>query len=249
MIRIQAHVGRALDSGSDLDALVAAAAPAAAAAPRWFVEVLAVWVGVVTVWVWTTVFVCVGAVSVFVCVGAVTVLLCVTVLVFVLAWGGGVAVVPDAVAAVAVGVVLAAAVVVCWPWLEAGTGSVLAGLDAGTASVLAWLDAGTASVLASLAVVPTLATPEPQPARRRTRRVRAMMPRDLCSPALCGRDIARRERRPAAVARSARRVRRAWSLVEKGLLTAAETHRQPVGRHPPERVIARHSKLPAGTNR
>jgi hypothetical protein len=79
-IRTQAHAGRPLGS-EDFDALLAAAAPAAAAAPGWTLEVLVVWVGVVTVWVLVTVLVCVGAVTVLVCVGAVTVLVCVTVFV------------------------------------------------------------------------------------------------------------------------------------------------------------------------
>jgi hypothetical protein len=52
----------------------AAAAPATAAAGAWLVDVVGVAAGVVTVCVWTTVFVCVGVVTVVVCLGVVTVL-------------------------------------------------------------------------------------------------------------------------------------------------------------------------------
>jgi hypothetical protein len=100
-INAQAHPGRSLDS-EDFEALLAAAAPAAAAAPRWSVEVLVVCVGVVTVLVWITVFVCVGDV---------TVLVCVTVFVRV---GAVTVVVADGAVAVAEGVVAAVAVPFAW---------------------------------------------------------------------------------------------------------------------------------------
>jgi hypothetical protein len=61
-INAQAHPGRPLDS--EVGSLfAAAAAPAAAAAGAWLVEVVVVTAGAVTVCVWTTVFVCVGAVT------------------------------------------------------------------------------------------------------------------------------------------------------------------------------------------
>ncbi len=69
-INAQAHPGRPLDS-EDGSLFAAAAAPTAAAAGAWLVDVV---VGVVTVCVLTTVFVCVGAVTVVVFDGAVTVL-------------------------------------------------------------------------------------------------------------------------------------------------------------------------------
>ncbi|MGC2373731.1 MAG: hypothetical protein WA484_07640 [Solirubrobacteraceae bacterium] len=72
-INAQAHPGSPLDS-EDGSLFVAAAAPAAAAAGAWLVDVVVVAAGVVLVCVWTTVFVCVGAVTVVVCTGAVTVL-------------------------------------------------------------------------------------------------------------------------------------------------------------------------------
>jgi hypothetical protein len=118
-INAQAHPGRPLDS-EDGSLFAAAAAPAAAAAGAWPVEVVVGVVGV-TVCVWTTVFVCVGAVTVVVFGGCVTVLVWVVVLV----WGGVVLVV--------VGVVRAAAVVadfVCADavavWFWEAWGSVLA---------------------------------------------------------------------------------------------------------------------------
>jgi hypothetical protein len=119
-INAQAHPGRPLDSEDG--SLFAAAAAAAAAAGAWPVEVeVEVVVGVVTVCVWTTVFVCVGAVTVFVFGGAVTVLALVTVFVS----DGAVLVVVEVVGAAAIvaGFVCAAAVAV-WSW-EAW-GSVLA---------------------------------------------------------------------------------------------------------------------------
>src|SRR5208283_2107087 len=107
-INAQAHPGRPFDSS---DGLLAAAAPAAAAAGAWLVDVVLVAAGVVTVCVWMTVFVCVGPVTVVVFGGAVTVLVSVTVF----AGGGAVAavvVVVGEVAAVAVFVVE----VVAWCW-------------------------------------------------------------------------------------------------------------------------------------
>ena len=78
-IKAQAHPGRPLDS-EDGSLFVAAAAPTTAAAGAWLVDVVVGVVGVVTVCVFTTVFVCVGAVTVVVFDGVVTVLVWVTVL-------------------------------------------------------------------------------------------------------------------------------------------------------------------------
>ncbi len=112
-INAQAQPGRPLDS-EDGSLFAAAAAPTAAAAGAWLVDVVGVF-GVVTVCVLTTVFVCVGAVTVVVFDGAVTVLVCVTVL----AGGDAVLGVVDAAAAVA-GFACAEEVAV-WSWEDWGS--------------------------------------------------------------------------------------------------------------------------------
>jgi hypothetical protein len=115
-INAQAHPGRPLDS-EDGSLFAAAAAPTTAAAGAWLVDVVVGVVGVVTVCVLTTVFVCVGAVTVVVFDGVVTVLVWVTVLA-----GGDVLVVVEVVdAAVAVADFACAEEVTVWFWEDWGS--------------------------------------------------------------------------------------------------------------------------------
>ena len=161
--------------GSPLDSaelLVAAAAPAAAAAPGWpgaGVEVVGL--GVVTVDVWMTVVVCAGAVTVFVTVGAVTVFVTVGavtvfVTVFVLVGAVTVSVLVAVVASAIVAVLLGGVVVVCgevafppgdFPWSL-------------TPGVLMVLPAPAVPALVRVTLPATLAAvPEPHPAKAAVR--------------------------------------------------------------------------------
>jgi hypothetical protein len=113
-INAQAHPGRPLDS-EDGSLFAAAAAPTAAAAGAWLVDVVVGVVGAVTVCVLTTVFVCVGAVTVVVFDGVVTVLVWVTVLT------GGDAVLGVVDAAAAVADFACAEEVAVWFWEDWGS--------------------------------------------------------------------------------------------------------------------------------